>query len=175
VKGLFFALVATVAGVLAGAAPSQAKSLSPNLLDALVMGTAYHDDDSMTITIASNPGGDIQVFQAAAKEVLAEGFRIEIDGKCASACVLLADLARNNICITPGAQMLLHQGYKIEPSGRLHVTAAGGEIAEGRIVGRIIPPESADINAWVDAHGGYPSDGLLLMSYNAARQFWARC
>jgi hypothetical protein len=123
-----------------------------------------------TCTIQHNDGGDITVFQQAAREVLREGKRLVIDGYCASACVILADIARANTCITGNAALAVHQSFTS------HVAVVGGRaVPVGPPIRRDDPPQSADINAWVRAHGGYPSSGVMFIPVSAAQQFWKVC
>jgi len=126
-----------------------------------------------TCTIRNNPGGDVQLFQQAAQEVMDEGKRLVIDGFCASACVVLADLARTNTCITADAQIAVHKASIIRVTGKTYVD--GREVPTGRLLRREDPPDSDDINAWVNAHGGYPTKGVKIIPVKDARQFWAMC
>jgi hypothetical protein len=126
-----------------------------------------------TCTIRDNPGGDVKIFQAAAQEVMDEGKRLVIDGFCASACVVLADLARANTCITVDAQIAVHKASIIRITGQTIVD--GREVPTGRLIRREDPPDSDDINAWVYAHGGYPSKGVKIIPVKDARQFWPMC
>jgi hypothetical protein len=126
-----------------------------------------------TCTIRNNPGGDVQLFQAAAQEVLDEGKRLVIDGFCASACVVLADIARANTCITSDAQMAVHKASIIRVTGKTVVD--GREVPTGRLLRREDPPDSDDINEWVNAHGGYPTKGVKIIPVKDARQFWPMC
>jgi hypothetical protein len=126
-----------------------------------------------TCTIRDNPGGDIQIFQAAAQEVLDEGKYLVIDGFCASACVILADLARSNTCLTTKAQMAVHKASVIEVTGTARVQ--GREVPVGRLLRREDPPQSQDIDGWVRAHGGYPSKGVKVIPVKEARKFWPMC
>jgi hypothetical protein len=127
----------------------------------------------VTCTIKNNPGGDVAIFQAAAQEVMDEGKRLVIDGFCASACVVLADLARTNTCITVDAQIAVHKASIIRITGQTIVD--GREVPTGRLVRREDPPDSQDINDWVYAHGGYPTTGVKIIPVKAARQFWPMC
>ena len=126
-----------------------------------------------TCTIRDNPGGEITLFQAAAREVIAEGKLLVIDGFCASACVILADLARANTCLTGEAQMAVHKASVIEVTGTARVE--GREVPVGRVIRREDPPQSADIDRWVKDHGGYPNRGVRIIPIKDARQFWAMC
>ena len=126
-----------------------------------------------TCTITDNPGGDIAIFQAAAQEVLDEGKHLRIDGFCASACVVLADLARSNTCITADAQFAVHKASVIEVTGQTFVD--GQQVPVGTLIRRENPPQSPDLDRWIKGHGGYPTDGLNIIPVKAALQFWPAC
>jgi hypothetical protein len=126
-----------------------------------------------TCTIRNNPGGDIQLFQAAAQEVLEEGKYLVIDGFCASACVILADIARSNTCLTSKAQMAVHKASVIEVTGTARVQ--GREVPVGRLLRREDPPQSPDIDRWIRSNGGYPSKGVKVIPIKEARKFWPMC
>src|SRR5262245_12669514 len=87
-----------------------------------------------TCTIRNNPGGAVQLFQQAAQEVMDEGKRLVIDGFCASACVVLADLARANTCITGDAQIAVHKASIIRVTGKTYVD--GREVPTCRLIRR---------------------------------------
>jgi hypothetical protein len=124
-------------------------------------------------TISNNPGGDVGLFKQAAQEVLGEGKQLRIDGVCASACVVLADLARLNTCITADAQLEVHQAYVIKVVGKTIVN--GAVVPVGNLVRREDPPQSPDIDQWVRSHGGYPAEGMNVIPAAAAAQFWRMC
>jgi hypothetical protein len=126
----------------------------------------------VTCTITNNPGGDIDLFARAAKEVVREGRHLRIAGMCASACVLLADLARANTCVTPSAQLAVHKTYVINVTGE--AIANGQEIPVGDLLARQDPPQSPDVDRWIRANGGYPSEGVNILPLKSAR-FWATC
>jgi hypothetical protein len=144
---------------------AQAAHAGPALDDAL----QHHCGQSVCV-IRDNGGGDVEVFQAAAKEVLHEGKHLVIDGYCASACVILADIARANTCITAQADMAVHKAFVVS----LNAAKANGAVM-GQAIWRQDPPQSADINAWVYAHGGYPTDGVRHIPVAAAKKFWPAC
>jgi hypothetical protein len=113
--------------------------------------------------VGSNGGGELAYFLRAADEVNA-GSRelIVIDGACQSACAAFADKARAHVCITPAARFGFHKAtvYSADLSKRL---------------GAVDPPQSADIQAWVAANGGYPPDGMRMMDATEAARFWRPC
>ena len=123
--------------------------------------------------IRDNRGGDVALFQRAAREVIAEGKTLVIDGFCASACVVLADLARSRTCMTLDAEIAVHKTSVMEVPA--DAVIAGPDLPPGRLLRRADPPQSADINHWVYAHGGYPAEGVMVMPLDAARAFWPLC
>ena len=58
--------------------------------------------------ITMNEGGVLLLFHDAADEVRKYGTRVIVDGPCISACVLFASIARENVCVTRNAKMLIH-------------------------------------------------------------------
>jgi hypothetical protein len=121
-----------------------------------------------TCIIRSNPGGNVRQFVAAASEILRDGRRlVVIDGPCASACVIFADIARERVCITRNATFGFHKAtvFRAERGSRTIL----------RAVGRRDPVHSPDIASWVRRNGGFPARGMRVMSNDQAGQFWARC
>lgn len=113
--------------------------------------------------VSSSIGGELSHFLAAADEVTEESRRlIVIDGDCLSACAAFADRARAHVCITPAARFGFHKAtvYSADLSQRLAA---------------VDPPQSADIQAWVAANGGYPPDGMRMMTAQEAARFWRAC
>jgi hypothetical protein len=120
--------------------------------------------------IRYNPGGELQLFQAAAREVMRGAKRlVVIDGPCISACAIFAAIARARVCITDRARVGFHKArrYAISP-------LAGGQ-SRAREVGRRDPPHSSDIAHWVNSRGGFPHEGLRVMNASEAQRFWRRC
>jgi hypothetical protein len=87
--------------------------------------------------------------------------------------VILADLARSNTCITADAQMAVHKASVIEVTGKTYVD--GREVPTGKLIRREDPPQSADIDKWVRAHGGYPTKGVMIIPVRDAKKFWPMC
>jgi hypothetical protein len=122
-----------------------------------------------TCIISSNPGGNVREFLAAATEVLRGAKRlVVIDGPCASACVIFADIARERVCITRNASFAFHKAtvFRAEQRGGQHTM---------RAVARRDPVHSPDIANWVRRNGGFPARGMRFMSNEQAGQFWRRC
>jgi hypothetical protein len=122
-----------------------------------------------TCVISSNPGGNVRQFLAAASEILDGAKRmVVIDGTCASACVIFADVARERVCITRKARFAFHKATVFR--------AEQGRSGERmRAVARRDPVHSRDIAAWVHRNGGFPVNGMRVMNNREAGQFWRRC
>lgn len=114
--------------------------------------------------VTSNPGGDVSAFKAAAREIRRTGRRVVIDGPCYSACAILADMARRNVCVTPRARFGFHKGYVVAVSGN-----------QMYLLKRFTPSHSRDIARWVSKNGGYPSKGFRMMGHGSAQRFWKKC
>jgi hypothetical protein len=123
--------------------------------------------------IQDNAGGNVVAFEAAAQEVLSEGKKLVIDGRCDSACVLLADIARTNTCLTSKAELAVHQSATLKIVGKTYVQ--GRSVPVAKVISRQDPPQSADIAAWVKSHGGYPIEGFMKIPIEEARLFWTMC
>jgi hypothetical protein len=123
--------------------------------------------------VSNNPGGEVALFQLAAEEVLKEGKQLVIDGRCESACVILADIARANTCLTSRAELAVHQAATVKIIGRTY--QRGKSVPVGKVISRQDPPQSADISQWVADHGGYPSEGFMQIPLEDARLFWRLC
>ena len=132
-------------------------------------------------TIYDNRGGRDDYFLLAAEEVLKNGRYIKIDGECHSACVLFADKARPNVCITGNAVFRFH----MQTTRFMHVliTEVDGVLAYQETLLEFRDPMtlSDDIDEWVMKHGGYPKgdppdiDSLLKMDSKEVSAFWPMC
>jgi hypothetical protein len=140
----------------------------------LKQGVGSCNNSRYTCTITYNPGGDLEKFQQAAEELLAEQYWLRIDGLCASGCAILADMARANTCITPKAQIAIHQAYVYQVLNRITASGVVEEVAR-RLIRREDPPQSPDIDSWVRNHGGYPTRGVKVIPLKDAKQFWPMC
>lgn len=117
--------------------------------------------------VAGNPGGSVDGFIAAARRIKRGGGGLIIDGPCASACTLAADLARPNVCVTRRAVLQFHKWYRRDRHG---VVRRGDPSSE----------YSADIAGWVNSHGGFPGETVedastLDMSAAEAARFFPAC
>ena len=114
--------------------------------------------------VRNSLGGELGSFKAAAREIKRTGRRVVIDGPCASACAIMADMARSNVCVTSRAKFGFHKGYV--------VAVSGGKMY---LLKRFNPSHSKDIARWVSKSGGFPSKGMRVMSNGSARKFWKKC
>lgn len=134
----------------------------------LVWGSGLFEKDPFESTfgckdpcvVRDHPGGYILRFTALANLVhRGERSLIVIDGRCASGCALLADLARPKVCITPWAELHFHQGT----------------ILAGLWNRPFVPPQSKDVLALVEKRGGFPLEGYVIISAAEAQHLWPRC
>lgn len=161
----FVAAGLLLSGLLLSSATAHAQSPGARAFDA-----AFGPCRGSTCVVRSNPGGDVRRFVAAARAVRAGAKRlVVIDGPCASACVIFADIARDRVCITDRATFGFHKATLFRAERR-----TGGE-RRWRQIARHDPVHSADIDRWVRRNGGFPSRGLRMMDNRDAGQFWRRC
>ncbi len=149
---------------VAAGAPAQAHQKAPNAFEA-----AFGSCGDPCV-VRFSPGGEVRTFLAAAHAVRSGAKKlVVIDGPCISACAIFADVARAKVCITDRAQFGFHK------KRRFAVQPRAGRKAVVRELGRRDPPHSRDIANWVGRNGGFPSEGIRMMSSEQARQFWRRC
>lgn len=106
-------------------------------------------------------GGYIRAFVNTAVVLIIEDKQLIIDGRCVSACAIMADFARPNTCITRRATFEFHMAYTWVEGSNVKIYKK--------------PPISNDIHAWVNKRGGFPHDDLLVMDFEEARRFWPVC
>ncbi len=154
----FILLLAAIALSMLCSLPTQAAGARVNAFDK-VFGHVPCNARGVCI-VNGNPGGVIDDFTAAASAINRSGFKVVIAGPCLSACTIFADKARTHVCITKYAVFGFHKAHNEDT---------------GDVDANPWPGHSRDIVAWVDAHGGYPDEKPLMMSYEDARQFWQTC
>lgn len=119
--------------------------------------------------VTENLGGIVQFF-AQATDAINNGARkkIVIDGFCASACVLLADLARSHVCVTGRALFGFHKYAKV-----IGFSSTGALFLDGTTA--FDPPHSTDIDRVVRNYGGYPLYEFKIIPATAFGNVWSRC
>lgn len=111
--------------------------------------------------IRFSPGGIIDLFAAQGRQLAADKTPVIVDGVCLSACTVLVDLARANVCLTKNAILGYHKSFQAS-------TGLVGEISY----------ETPGLNAYLDSRGGLPdptSGPMLLLNFNEARLFYPAC
>lgn len=115
-----------------------------------------------------NPGGNIQWFKIAGMMIRLKGQQLVINGDCVSACVIAAEAAKPNACITPKARFGFHKAYELvakEIDGQTFTEKTN----------LVDMPVSPRLTKWIKDEGGFPVNKLLWMSYAEARKFWPSC
>src|SRR4051794_40671834 len=67
--------------------------------------------DASPCVVAQDMGGVLKDYFDLVDRVLRSGTTVEIAGDCYSACTVLADQARPNVCLRPEAAMHVHQAF----------------------------------------------------------------
>lgn len=115
--------------------------------------------------IQFSPGGVIDVFAAEGRQLAADHTQVIVDGPCISACTLLVDLARANVCVTRNAVLGYHQWSMEEPDG----ADKHGDISY----------DTPGLNAYLKARGGLPytpdSGHILMLNFAEASRFYRPC
>lgn len=110
-------------------------------------------------------------FQAQAAELRRSHTPIVVDGLCASACTILVDEDRSQVCITRKAVFAYHMVRRIDadleqPRGVPLVPASDYSAHSYATPG---------LNAWIKAKGGLPREGVLVMRFDEAKAFYRPC
>ncbi len=120
-------------------------------------------------SVTESGGGNTEVFLYAGALINHEqDIELKIDGECASACVMAADVAREKTCITPRAVFLFHEARTFE-------TYEIGSYQISIVTEFSDPEHSESIIDWVEKNGGFPRYTFLRMTYREALQFWRPC
>ncbi|WP_353646952.1 hypothetical protein [Mesorhizobium sp. WSM2240] len=99
-------------------------------------------------------GGLVHEYQTAAAQAVEHNVQITIDGSCYSACTLFADMARDQVCVTPRTRFYIHQATD-HPSGN-----------------RTPVQYSPGFHIYI---GPQPTEGWLVLDYDDLRKFWRTC
>ncbi len=118
--------------------------------------------------VNKNYGGEIHKFKSAGNKIARNKEQLVINGDCASACVIAAEIAKPRACITPKARFGFHKAFIFVE------TEANGEkvLTKTNLHDMPVSPKLAK---WVNDRGGFPVDPLLWMSYAEAQKFWPSC
>jgi len=157
-------LTTLMIGLLAiiGAAVGAKNYLYPTIPETQ-LASALGCTEAQNCVVKQNMGGNMTLFLDAAL-TLPKDALVRIDGKCSSACVIFADYARPQVCVTENAKFLLHQGVSKKGAEKL---------------GYFIPGHQRDIALWVFMQGDFPNtdgdEAYLPITYPTTLQFWPLC
>lgn len=113
--------------------------------------------------IEDDGGGIIDLYAAQGRLLAAGHDKLIVDGPCMSACTILVDLDRANVCMTSRALLGYHQSSMIKNG--VHVF--------GPMV-----YETPGLNAYLESRGGLPtpdSGHMLLLNSVEAERFYKPC
>lgn len=115
------------------------------------------------LVITFSPGGSVEDFAVKAGELMFFKTPVIVDGPCLSACTILVDLDRANVCLTTNAVFGYHQSYWDDDQGNYHYTR--------------IPLETPGLDAFLDAHGGPPANhaAILVIPFEYMKKFYRPC
>lgn len=115
--------------------------------------------------IEGSPGGIIDLFIAEANDLKDAGTPVIVDGPCISACTLLVDIDRANVCLTTNAAFGFHQSSFNHGDG----TVEHGQVSY----------ETPGLDAYIKAHGGEPNTDatghILVVPFGEMKKFYRPC
>ncbi len=115
-----------------------------------------------TIHIRHDTGGDLRLYQIKAQVAREMKLRVVIDGLCASACTVLVQLPRAQVCATPRARLGFHRAALVRP-------VTNGHALVHRANYRLIQSYPAGIRRWIDQRGGLTRRVLMMGSHDVQR------
>lgn len=156
----FIMLLVALIGAFTGGIYYGAKleSVTPVLLDD-ERGPPIHCGRPCVIT--GSTGGSIVKFRVQGLALQAHQVPVIVDGFCASACTLLIDEDRANVCITTSVLLAYHQANYKDERGVVHYQS--------------LSYETPGLNAYLASRGGLPKQDVLLVTFEQAKQFYQPC
>jgi hypothetical protein len=110
-----------------------------------------------TIDVSDSHGGLVAEYDARWAGLAAQGVNVRIVGPCQSACtVLLGHIPHQRICVTPQASFGFHLAQTAKSTATLWNAY------------------SADIQAWINQHGGLTSQFIWMRAPDTYR-FFHKC
>jgi tetratricopeptide (TPR) repeat protein len=138
------------------------------------------DETVLICHVQNNGGGANQAFRSIADYIYSKGMTMVVDGRCASACVLLAEelLWKDprpgilpSVCVTTNVDFRFHQTYQLKDPK--------GPVAEWNVVYRGTGRHNPAVQRWLDANGGNPqallSKDSRRMPAEVATAIWPQC
>lgn len=119
--------------------------------------------DGKPLVIEYSPGGSVYAFINKGLHLLFERTPIIVDGPCASACTLLVDVARDDVCLTTNAILMYHKMSWTDDKGVKHSAE--------------LNYETPGLNEYILSRGGLPEPDANLMEvpFEQAKQFYKPC
>lgn len=116
---------------------------------------------SRPMVIEDSPGGSVLEYRLLGLKLAATHTPIILDGICASACTLLIDLDRDNVCITTAAILAYHMSYTTDEDGTKQFHP--------------LVYETPGLNNYIAKRGGLPKDDVMLVPFEQAKMFYKPC
>ena len=110
--------------------------------------------------IQYSAGGNVLGFRLQGQALAAHSIPVIVDGPCLSACTLLVDEARGNVCITDRAVFGYHQSYADNDGSRSYVP---------------LEYKTPGLDAYLEGHGGLPKGPFLMVPFAQAKAFYQPC
>ncbi len=120
---------------------------------ALLTGTGAGGDRQ--VVVRRDLGGDVGLYEVKVEVYRKLGFRIVIDGTCASACTLYTTLPPGQVCATDRARLKFHR-FRMARRAR---NAGHIEDRENRMLMAKYPP---GIRNWIRRNGGLTRQTLTM-------------
>jgi hypothetical protein len=135
------------AAIFIGAADAAVESQVPN---------------GRTVSVANNSGGSVVEFAIKAASYRKSRTRLQITGRCDSACTLYLTLPRTQLCVAPGAFF------------RFHAPQASSQSDAKTAQNFMMRKYPGWVRQWITARGGL-SRRLITMDYRYASKFVPSC
>ena len=110
--------------------------------------------------IQYSAGGNVLGFRQQGQQFAAQQTPVIVDGPCLSACTLLVDEARGNVCITSRAVFGYHQSFA-DRDGERSFTP--------------LSYKTPGLGAFIETHGGLPKNVFLMVPFAEAKAFYQPC
>jgi hypothetical protein len=110
--------------------------------------------------IEYSAGGNVLGFRLQGQKLASQSTPVIVDGPCLSACTLLVDEARSNVCITDRAVFGYHQSFSDRDGERSYVP---------------LEYKTPGLGAFLDGHGGEPKGVFLMVPFAQAKAFYQPC
>jgi hypothetical protein len=110
--------------------------------------------------IQYSAGGNVLGFRLQGQDLAAHSIPVIVDGPCLSACTLLVDEARGNVCITDRAVFGYHQSFADNGGARSYVP---------------LEYKTPGLDAYLEGHGGLPKGPFLMVPFAQAKAFYHPC